>query len=798
MKKIIDVIKEKRLYFDGGTGTVLQAMGLEPGEKPEYWNLNHPERIVNLHKSYYEAGSNIVLTNTFGVNREKFDNYDEIIAAAIKCAKEATEGKEDRFVAFDMGPLGKMLEPLGNLPFEEAVSIFADNVKAAAKCGPDLIMIETMNDCYETKAAVLAAKENCDLPVFVTNAYDESGRLMTGATPGAMIAMLEGLGVDAIGMNCSVGPDKMLDVIGEFEKYASVPVIVKPNAGIPEMRDGKTVFNVGPEEFAGYMKELALKGGCILGGCCGTNPEYIKKTVEVTSDLPYSAPTEKEHTIISSYTHELLIDSDPILIGERINPTGKSKLKEALRNKDMNYILNEGIRQEEAGVQALDVNVGLPEIDETEMMVAAVKELQAVTDLPLQIDTSDASAMEAGLRIYNGKPLVNSVNGKQHVMEEVFPLVKKYGGTVIALTIGEEGIPEDAEGRIKIALNIVEKAKEYGIQKKDIIVDPLAMTISSNQTGARVALEVVKTLKSMEIKTSMGVSNISFGLPERDLINSVFFANALENGMSCAIMNPFSQAMMDVYYAHRALNCYDESCMSYIEYASSRVQKTVKTETKAVASGSSDYDGISELGKCIIKGLKDKASAEATVMLADTDPIDVINEHIIPALNEIGKQFEEKKAYLPQLLMSAEAASGAFEKVKEKLPESNEGKGRQIILATVKGDIHDIGKNIVKVVMESYGFEVIDLGKDVDPEIIRDCALETGCGIVGLSALMTTTVPSMEDTIKLIRETGKDIKVVVGGAVLSQEYADMIGADEYSPDAMHMVKTADEYYKAKN
>lgn len=797
MSRILELLKKKRLYFDGGTGTVLQSLGIKPGEAPERWNVEQPEKIVSLHKAYFGAGSNIVLTNTFGINREKFDDFEELIRAGIACAKKAAEEYEDSFVAFDMGPLGRMLEPLGNLPFEEAVEIFADNVKVAAESGADLIVIETMNDAYETKAAVIAAKENSELPIFVSNAYDGSGRLMTGATPKAMIAMLEGLGVDAIGMNCSFGPDKMLDIIGEFREYSSLPIIVMPNAGMPEVVDGKTTFNIGAEAFAEYMVELANSGGSILGGCCGTTPEHIKKMVAKTSVLEYSLPEKKNHTLVSSYTHAVEIGDDPVLIGERINPTGKSKLKEALRNQDMDYILGEAVSQEEAGAHILDVNVGLPEIDEPDMMVKAIKELQAVTALPLQIDTSDAKAMEAGMRIYNGKPLVNSVNGKGKVMEEIFPLVKKYGGTVIALTIGEEGIPETAEGRIEIALNIVRRAEAYGIDKKDIIVDPLAMTISSNQESAEVALEVVKVLKAKGIKTSMGVSNISFGLPKRDLINSVFFANALEQGMSCAIMNPFSASMMDVYHAFRALKGYDKNCVKYIEYAEQRAELSsggaaIPTSSKASGSGEEVKE---DLKYCVVKGFKEKAVKAAAAELKTEKPLNIINNSIVPALNEIGRAFEEKRAYLPHLLMSAEAASAAFDVIKTALPESDAGGKKDVILATVKGDIHDIGKNIVKVLLQSYGFNVIDLGKDVSPELIRDCAIQRKCNLVGLSALMTTTVPSMEETIKLIRETGEDIKVMVGGAVLTEEYAQMIGADRYSPDAMDAVRYAKLHYE---
>ena len=785
MKKITELIKEKRVYFDGGTGTVLQGMGLPPGQSPELWNITSPEKIISLHNMYFDAGANIVKTNTFGVNRQKFDNYEELIAAGIKCARTAAQGRENAFVAFDMGPTGQLLEPLGSLAFEDAVSIFADNVKVAAKCGADLILIETMNDSYETKAAVLAAKENSDLPIFVTNVYDASGKLMTGADPAAMIAMLEGLRVDALGMNCSLGPDIMLKIIGEFRKYSSLPVIVNPNAGLPEVREGKTVYNIGAEEFSDYMLKIANEGGTILGGCCGTTPEFIRKTVEKTKDISYCLPTEKNYTCVSSYTHAVFVDDDPILIGERINPTGKSKLKEALRTKNLNYILNEAIRQSDAGVHILDVNVGLPEINETEMMTECVKAIQSVTDLPLQIDTTNFETLEKGMRVYNGKPLVNSVNGTEESMKNVLPAVKKYGGGLIALTIDEKGIPDTAQGRADIAAKIIARAKEYGVSKKEIIVDPLALTISSNPESAIVTLESVKLIRQLGVKTSLGISNISFGLPQRDIITSTFYANALQNGLNCAIMNPFSLAMMNVYHAYRALNMLDTGCSDYIRYASSNAENVQKTNNSA---------GAETLHAAVVKGLKEIAVQKVGELLVNTEPLEVINNHIIPALNEIGTAFEQKKAYLPQLLMSADAASAAFEVVKQSIPTGQSDSSKAIVLATVKGDIHDIGKNIVKVLMESYGFTVYDLGRDVPPETVRDCAVQHNCKLVGLSALMTTTVPSMAETIKLLNETDRNIKIMVGGAVLNQEYADMIGADYYGADAMDSVRYAEKFY----
>lgn len=783
MSSILELIKKKRIYFDGGAGTYLQARGLKAGTPPEIWNIENPDAIIGMHRAYLDAGCNVVTTNTFGVNCDKYENYEELIIKAVDCAKKATEGRENSFIAFDIGPTGRLLKPLGDLDFEDAVELFAKNVRVASRCGADCIIIETMNDSYETKAAVLAAKENCNLPVFVTNVYDEGGKLMTGASPEAMIAMLEGLGVDAIGLNCSVGPDKMLAIIDRFVENSSVPIIANPNAGLPVVADGKTVFNIDDEEFSDYMVKLAEKGVNILGGCCGTTPEYMQKTVEKTKDIEYKYPQFKNKTVVSSYTHAVLVDEKPILIGERINPTGKKKLKEALKTEDLNYILNEGITQAEKGVHILDVNVGLPEIDEAKMMKKVVTELQAVTDLPLQIDTSDPRVLADAMRYYNGKPLVNSVNGEQESMDAVFPLVKKYGGTVIALAMDKSGIPETAEGRIAVANRIIQKAKEYGIDKKDIIVDPLALTISSEPDGAIVTLQAVKMLKEMGIKSSLGVSNISFGLPKREIINSTFFANAMENGLNCAIMNPFSEGMMNAYYAFNALHNFDTACSKYIAYADS----IEDVKTVAVTDTS--------LKNSIVKGMSDMASKGAKLLLETEKPLDVINNHIIPALNEIGKAFEEKKAYLPQLLMSAEAATAAFDEVKKVLPINQAENGRKVILATVKGDIHDIGKNIVKVLLESYGFSVIDLGRDVEPEIVCKCAVENNCKLVGLSALMTTTVPAMEETIKQLHNLDKGITVAVGGAVLNEEYARMIRADFYGPDAMDMVRFSENYYK---
>lgn len=785
MKDLRSDLRTKRLYFDGGFGTVLQGMGLKSGEAPETWNITHPDEVTGVHRAYIEAGSNIITTNTFGVNRDKYENYAELISAALDCAENAVGGSE-AYIALDIGPTGRMLEPLGDLSFEEAVSIFASNVRAAADRA-DLIIIETMNDCLETKAAVIAAKENSSLPIFVTNVYDRSGKLMTGADPAAMTAMLEGLGVDATGMNCSFGPDVMLEIIDRFTESSSLPLIANPNAGLPLVEDGKTVYDISAEEFADYMVRLAEKGVTVLGGCCGTTPEYIAATVRKTSSIPFRAPVEKNKTVVSSYTHAVEVADSPILIGERINPTGKPKLKEALRSGDFNYILNEGVRQSEAGAHILDVNVGLPEIDEAETMKKAVSALQAVTNTPLQLDSSSPAVLERAMRIYNGKALINSVNGEEESMNSVFPLVKKYGGTVIALTMDKSGIPESAEARLEIAERIARRAAEYGIKKKDILVDPLCLTVSSDSRSALVTLHALRLLRERGFKTSLGVSNISFGLPEREKINTAFFACALENGLNCAIMNPFSAGMTDTYYAFRALHGMDASCADYIGYAASSAPAP-KASPNAASGEAPDLE------YAVINGMRDSAVAASLTLLETEAPIDIINNRIVPALAKVGKSFEEKRTYLPQLLMSAESASAAFEKIKEKMPRGENSDGRDVILATVKGDIHDIGKNIVRVLLESYGFKVFDLGRDVDPEEVCRRAAETGCRLVGLSALMTTTVPSMEETIRMLHERCPGVTVIVGGAVLNEEYAEMIHADKYCEDAMDTVRFAQSFY----
>ena len=794
MMKILDYLKENLLFLDGGMGTLLQERGLLPGELPEKWNLSHPELIQDIHRAYYDAGSNVVSTNTFGANILKFspDELEKIVAAAIKnacIAKETTSNKGEKFIALDIGPTGKLLKPYGDLDFEAAVSIFAETVKLGEKYGADLILIETMNDSYETKAALLAAKENSSLPVFVSNAYGSDMRLMTGASPSAMVAMLEGMGADAIGANCSLGPRQLAPVVKELLRYASVPVLLMPNAGLPEIKDGKTVFNVTPKDFADEINSLIAQGVRIVGGCCGTTPEYIGALVNSACKPPKTE--RKNHTLVSSYTHSVEIGDSPILIGERINPTGKKRFKQALSEHDLDFILKEGLEQESAGAHILDVNVGLPEIDEVEMIKEVTCSLQAVCALPLQIDTSDPSAMEAALRLYNGKAMINSVNGKEESMRAIFPLVKKYGGVCVALTLDEDGIPESAEGRVKIAKKILAEAEKYGIDKKDIIFDTLTMTVSADPRAANVTLEALRRVRDeLDAKTVLGVSNVSFGLPNRDILNSIFFANALENGLKAAIMNPYSAEMMKAYHAYRALHGLDENCAEYISFASRITTQT--TTTSSNATGKTDNQADTLRG-AIIKGLGDKARDICREMLTSNAPLDIVKSEIIPALDEVGRGFEAHTVYLPGLLMSAEAAKSAFEPIKVAL--SNDKNARQdkatIIMATVKGDIHDIGKNIVCLLLENYGYKVIDLGRDVAPEKVLEAAQKFGARIVGLSALMTTTVPAMEETIKLLRKEAPHIKKMVGGAVLTKDYSERIGADFYGEDAMSSVRYAE-------
>ncbi len=837
---LLEELKSRIILCDGGFGSLLQKAGLKAGELPETWNLKHPDIITDINRSYLEAGADIINANTFGANRFKYNGvseYDlpEVVEAAVRCAKQAVKEAGHGYVALDIGPTGKLLEPMGELGFEEAVETFAEVVREGVRCGADLILIETMSDMYELKAAILAAKENSDLPVFTTVVFDKKGKMLTGGTPKAAAAMMESLGVDAMGINCSLGPKQMLPIVEEMLTYASIPVIVNPNAGLPRSENGETVYDVGPDEFAEVMKQMLDMGVSVIGGCCGTTPEYISRLKALAAGRTAPVITEKQATIVTSYAAAQEIGDDPIIVGERINPTGKKRFKQALQEHDLDYILNMGLEQQKKGAHVLDVNVGLPGIDEPQMMTEVLKEVQSIIDLPLQIDTSDFTAMEQGMRIYNGKPMINSVSGKQESMDAVFPLVAKYGGVVVALALDERGIPDTAEERVAIAEKIYREAAKYGIKRKDIIIDCLCLTISSEPKGAVTTLEAVRRIHEMGGKTILGVSNISFGLPERMIINSNFYTMAMMAGLNAAIINPNSDAMMRSYHAYRALTAKDEHCASYVEeysqyrmplpkgamwaadaadalrnaadqaaaaLAGGEVLRSVPvsaakntapasgTGTAAVSRSVSGPGGL--LKNSVEKGLKDQAAKQAAEVLKTEDPLTVINEYMIPALDQVGKDFEAGTVFLPQLLMSAEAANSAFAVVKDVMRESGEvqEKKGKIILATVKGDIHDIGKNIVKVLLENYSFEVIDLGRDVAPETIVDAAIREEVPIVGLSALMTTTVVSMEETIKLLREKAPNVKICVGGAVLTKDYAEEIGADAYCRDAMATVEYA--------
>ena len=784
------------LYFDGGMGTLLQERGLQPGELPETWNLLHAEEIREIHRKYIEAGSDIVLTNTFGANALKFhdDAYslEEIVNAAVGHVKAAAEqaGNGRRiYTALDIGPTGKLLKPMGDLYFETAYEAYKEVMIYGEKAGADLIHIETMSDTYELKAAVLAAKENTSLPVFATTIFDERGKLLTGADVPSVVALLEGLRVDAFGINCGMGPEQMIPILEQITKYSSLPVIVKPNAGLPKQKNGQTYYDVSPEEFAEVMKKIVEMGAVVIGGCCGTTPDHIKAMADACRMIPIKPVEKKNFTMVSSYGQSVFLGTGSKIIGERINPTGKKRFKQALKEHDLDYILREGITQQDNGAHILDVNVGLPDIDEPALMKEVVQELQSVTSLPLQIDTVDVEAMEGALRIYNGKAMVNSVSGKQESMDKVFPLIQKYGGVVIGLALDENGIPADAEGRVQVAKKIIAEAAKYGIEKKDIVIDALAMTISSEPEGAKITLETLRRLRDeVGVCTVLGVSNISFGLPSRPIVNSIFYTMAMQNGLSVGIINPGSEDMMKAWYAFHALMALDSNCEKYI----ARYAQQPGTTPVQAAGGKHTMT----LQSAIERGLKEEASSITAELAEQKDALDIINEELIPALNNVGEGFEKGTVFLPQLLMSAESAKSAFAVLKERMDQSGEvqEKKGKVILATVKGDIHDIGKNIVKVLLENYSFDVIDLGKDVPPEKVVETVLEQDVHLVGLSALMTTTVVSMEETIRQLREKAPDCLVMVGGAVLNQEYADMIGADFYGKDAMQSVHYAQKVF----
>ena len=803
---VLDYLGKEILYFDGAMGTRLQAAGLKPGELPEVWNITRGDVVADIHASYVRAGANILKSNTFGANALKMQgsgySVENVVLAAFENARRAFASvpempEEKEFAALDLGPTGKLLAPYGDLQFEEAVSLYAEIVRAGVKAGADMVLIETMSDTYEARSAILAAKENSSLPVFVTFTFDKDGKLLNGADVETAVLMADGLGVDAVGFNCGLGPDLVAKLLPRARRVTALPIIANPNAGLPVEKDGKTVFSSGPEEFADYMLDVYREGGTVLGGCCGTDPGYIRLVAERTKGMkPVSwnetAVTKNAEkgdsvTAVTGYGAPVYFGKEPVLIGERINPTGKPVLKEALRNGDMDYICRLGLEQLDNGAHVLDVNTGLPGLNEAETLCKAVTSLQAITPAPLEIDTSNYEAMERALRLYNGKPLLNSVNGKPESMEKVFPLAKKYGAAVVGLCLDESGIPDTAEGRLAIADKIIQTAAEYGIKAKDIIIDPLALTVSTDSRNSAIDLAVIKALKTKGIHTVMGVSNISFGLPNRDAVNSAFFAMSLAAGLSSAIMNPQSERMMEAYHAYCALSGADKGCKEFV----ARYADAPKTKTAAVVSEYSLYDAI-------VKGLTDRSGSAAKKLLGENKtPLEIINGFIIPALNTVGEGFGKKTLFLPQLLMAADAAKAAFDELKKQMQkgrQTDEVQGDTIVLAVVKGDIHDIGKNIVKVLWENYGYHVVDLGKDVSPETVVEAVEKHQARLVGLTALMTTTVAAMEDTINALRRK-TDTNILVGGAVMTQEYAGSIGADGYAPDAVAAVNYANRIFK---
>ncbi|CAM2738238.1 MULTISPECIES: homocysteine S-methyltransferase family protein [Clostridium] len=787
---IKDYIKEYILVFDGAMGTMLQKLGLKISDLPEELNVLESEKIINIHRKYVDAGAKVITTNTFGANEIKLKqsefSVERIIDKAIDNVKKA-RGNKEIFIALDIGPIGQLLEPMGTLKFEEAYEIFKRQVIQGEKSGADIILIETMTDLYEAKAAILAAKENTNLPVFCTMTFEKNKRTFTGCTPVSMVLTLEGLGVDALGVNCSLGPNELEDIVDEIIKYSSVPIMVQPNAGLPTVKDGKTIYNIKPKEFAAFQRSIVEKGVRIVGGCCGTTDEFIREIVYSLKDVQVKKLKEKNICGVCSSTKAVLIDGVKI-IGERINPTGKKLFKEALRNNDIDYILKEAIGQVESGADILDVNVGLPEIDEEETMKKVIKEIQSIIDTPLQIDSNNPKVIEKALRVYNGKAIVNSVNGEDKVLDNLLPLIKKYGAAVVALTLDDKGIPKKAEERLKIAEKIVNKALDYGMKREDIFIDCLVLTASAQQEDVRETLKAVTLVKEkLKVKTILGVSNISFGLPNRELINKTFLAMSLQSGLDLPILNPNNKEMINIINAFKVLNNQDIGAANYIEMYANETSnsKEVKTQKSNL-----------NLKEIVIKGIKEEAYSKTKELLKDRAELSIINEELIPALDEVGEKYEKGIIFLPQLIQSAETVKKAFEAIKEKLREDNSpkiNKGK-ILMATVKGDIHDIGKNIVKVILENYGFDIIDLGKDVEVERIVEEVKKNNIKLVGLSALMTTTVNSMKDTIKALKDSGIDCKTFVGGAVLNEEYAEMINADFYAKDAKEAVDIAKRFF----
>ncbi len=793
MKDVLALLGKKILCFDGAMGTMLHRSGVELGTIPELVNLNHPEVVGKIHQLYAEAGSDIITTNSLGANSHNLKNsgysVEEIVAASLDIIDEYAP---NAFKALDLGPIGILMEPVGEMDFETAYEIYKEVAVYGEKHGADLVIIETMSDLYETKAAILAVKENTKLPVFCTMTFQENGRTLMGSDIETAVYYLEALGVDVVGVNCSLGPEQTMSVINRMLAVSNIPVMVQPNAGLPKVRDGKTYFDYEPTRFGEIIAQMVESGVWVVGGCCGTNPDFIKAVHEVVKDLIPKPIIQNNTSFVCSSKKTVILDNNITLIGERINPTGKKLLKEALKNKDNVYILREALNQQKAGADVLDVNVGLPGIDEIRVMQEIVREIQNTVDTPLQIDSSNPEVISNALRICNGIPLINSVNGKQESLEKVLPLVKKYGSPVICLTLDDEGIPEKAERRVEIALKIAETAEALGILRSKLIIDTLVLPASATQEHVLESIKAIGILTSMGFKTNLGVSNVSFGLPGRKIINRTYLAMALYNGLSTAIIDPLDEEMMATIDAAKVLKNIDKGSAFYIEK-----YKVVKTTETVKIVNEDDLPG--KLIEAILQGLRDSSPDLTKKLLEIKEPLAIIEEIIMPALDIVGRKYEKNEIFLPQLIQSAESVKKAFEVIKAKL--SNSGQAQEdkgtIILATVKGDIHDIGKNIVKVLLENYGYNIIDLGKDVYPQTIVDAVITNNARLVGLSALMTTTVTSMEDTIKLIKEKGLTCKIMVGGAVLNEEYAKNINADFYAKDAQQSIKFAEDVFGFK-
>ena len=802
--------RKKRYVLDGGMGTMLQSAGMSPEETTTEFGLAHPEILTQIHKKYIEAGADIVYASTFGTNRFKKKEIGECtlqeavriqVKAAVK-AKEimAAQGREVA-IAIDLGPLGELLEPMGTLSFEDAYDAFREVIQAGCDLA-DLIVIETMTDLYEVKAAVLAAKETCDLPVIVTMTFEENGRTFTGVSLEAMVLTLEGLGVDAMGINCSLGPVEIFPMAEKLRSLTDLPLVIKPNAGLPDPATG--AYDITCDQFVEKMEDFLELGIELIGGCCGTTPEYIEGLAEIAAKFDGtedSAKPSKEKKTLQVCSGNTVVTVDHVtVIGERINPTGKKRLKQALLDEDFDYILSQAIEQIDAGAEILDVNVGVPSLDDVKMLPLVIKKLQSITGLPLQIDSGNPEAIEAALRVYNGKAIVNSVNGEEKVMENILPLVKKYGAAVVGLTLDENGIPNKAEDRFAIAKRILERALEYGIPRENVIIDCLTLTASAQQKEVVETLKAVRMVKEqLGLKTALGVSNISFGLPLRPIINRTFLTMAMECGLDLPIINPNSEDMMASIFAFHVLHNIDENATAFIERYGDAALETSKISQKkdtAVTGSSANGDGSHDIFYCIEKGMKADTVVAVEKLLQDHTEMELVNDFLIPALDKVGQGFEKGTIFLPQMLQAATAAQAGFDIVKTKLAESDKETVSlgQVVIATVKGDIHDIGKNIVKVIMENYGFQMIDLGRDVPPETIVETVKEKNIKLVGLSALMTTTLKSMEETIVAVKEAAPDCKVMVGGAVLTADYAEKIGADYYCKDAMKSVEAAQEVF----